>query len=197
MLYDATDEDVPLLLQAIPRYRADTADGYEAMYRRLTGQPRLAKGELGQIRPLPTNTSEVQTPAPVACAPGSEHKGRKRIGARTGVGALAVVALIGGTTLVRHFATRPHEGTPTVPTTAHVRGTVIDAAQRTIKGARVSLIGRSESVVTDESGSFDLPAGVPEGTDVQIRAEHNGHRVSTLLHPAGDTPAVIVLDPDQ
>jgi SEFIR domain len=189
LLGDATDADVPLLLQPVPRYRADSPDGYEAMYRRLTGQPRFRRSELGPVRSLPTETPGALIPGRVARNPGSA---RKNSAAWIAAAVLAAIALTGGTTLVRHYSQASSEG----PKTAHVRGTVIDSAQLAIQGTRVSLIGRSGSVVTDDSGSFDLPAGVADGTDVQIRAEHDGYRVSTLWHPAGDTPAVIVLAPE-
>ncbi len=189
LLGDAGEDDVPLLLQAVPHYRADTPDGYEAIYRRLTGQPRVRKGDLGRVRSLPTEAVDALIPPRGTSGSGDKPKSRSMW---VGAALLAVVALLGGTGLVRYFSGSSEGSAKAV----RVHGTVMDSQQHAIKDARVSLIGSSDVVVTDDSGSFDLPAAVEDGTDVQIRAEREGYRVSTLLHPAGDTPAVIVLDPE-
>jgi TIR domain len=51
---DASPEQIPTPIKGWTRYVVDTEDGYEDLYRRLTGQPRLPRPELGPIRKLPT-----------------------------------------------------------------------------------------------------------------------------------------------
>ena len=50
---DASPEQIPTPIKGGTRYVVDTEDGYEELYRRLTGQPRLLRPALGTIRPLP------------------------------------------------------------------------------------------------------------------------------------------------
>jgi SEFIR domain len=50
---DASPEQIPTPIKGWTRYVV-TEDGYEDLYRRLTGQPRLLRPPLGTIRPLPT-----------------------------------------------------------------------------------------------------------------------------------------------
>src|SRR5512144_3087603 len=51
---DTTPEQIPTPIKGWTWYVVDTEDGYEELYRRLTGQPRLLRPALGKIRPLPT-----------------------------------------------------------------------------------------------------------------------------------------------
>jgi hypothetical protein len=51
---DASSEQIPTPIKGWTRYVVDTEDGYEDLYRRLTGQPRLLRPALGKIRPMPT-----------------------------------------------------------------------------------------------------------------------------------------------
>jgi hypothetical protein len=51
---DASPEQIPRPIKSATRYVIDTEDGYEELYRRLTGQPRLLRPALGTIRPMPT-----------------------------------------------------------------------------------------------------------------------------------------------
>src|SRR5512132_847321 len=51
---DTSPEQIPTPIKGGTRYVVDTEDGYEDLYRRLTGQPRLLRPALGKIRPLPT-----------------------------------------------------------------------------------------------------------------------------------------------
>ena len=44
---------IPIVLQGATRYEPNTDEGYNALYRRLTGQPHAQKPELGKIRPMP------------------------------------------------------------------------------------------------------------------------------------------------
>jgi SEFIR domain len=51
---DASPEQIPTPIKGGTRYVVDTEDGYENLYRRLTGQPRLLRPAIGTIRALPT-----------------------------------------------------------------------------------------------------------------------------------------------
>ena len=51
---DASPEQIPTPIKGWTRYVVDTENGYEDLYRRLTGQPRLLRPKLGKIRPMPT-----------------------------------------------------------------------------------------------------------------------------------------------
>lgn len=44
---------IPVILRGANRYDLITKEGYEALYRRLTGQPRVVKPNLGEIQPMP------------------------------------------------------------------------------------------------------------------------------------------------
>jgi hypothetical protein len=77
---------------------------------------------------------------------------------------------------------------------AQMRGIVVDSQNRTIAGARVSVVGfEAEATVTDRSGGFVLPAHAAEGQQVQLHVEKQGYSAVTESHPAGHA-ATIVLD---
>lgn len=48
-----SSEHIPTPIKGWSRYVVDSDEGYERLYRRLTGQPRLPRPELGAIRTLP------------------------------------------------------------------------------------------------------------------------------------------------
>jgi hypothetical protein len=78
---NASPEHIPTPIKGWTRYVIDTEDGYEDLYRRLTGQPRLLRPALGTIRPLPTRqrkwpegTMEAASSSPApASAPAPDH----------------------------------------------------------------------------------------------------------------------------
>ena len=51
---DGSPEHILTPVRSWSRYVVDTEDGYDGLYRRLTGQPRLPRPPLGAIRPLPS-----------------------------------------------------------------------------------------------------------------------------------------------
>lgn len=53
-LSPADSGHIPHVLRGVQSYDASEEKGYEELYRRLTNQPRVAKPELGSLRPLPT-----------------------------------------------------------------------------------------------------------------------------------------------
>ncbi len=52
LLGSADVSEIPDPAQGATYYRADTEEGYDALYRRLTNQPRVQKPELGKLRSL-------------------------------------------------------------------------------------------------------------------------------------------------
>ncbi len=80
---------------------------------------------------------------------------------------------------------------------ASVRGVVVDATGNAVSGARVSVAGYGkEAVATEENGSFTLPAHAAEGQQVLLRAEKEGYEAASQWHPAGDSPAQLLLRPE-
>lgn len=78
---------------------------------------------------------------------------------------------------------------------ARVRGQVVDAKNRALAGARVFVVGNeTEAIITKEGGNFDLPAHAALNQQVLLHAEKKGLKATKLWHPAGDTPAVLMLE---
>jgi hypothetical protein len=74
LLTGACSDDIPIPLQSVPCYRPLDSAGYEELYRRLTGQPLVRMGELGNKRSLPV---QVVQPKPLATISGSGADGKK------------------------------------------------------------------------------------------------------------------------
>ena len=78
---------------------------------------------------------------------------------------------------------------------ATVRGQVVDSKQRAVADARVFVVGyEAEAVITKEGGNFELSAHAAMNQQVLLHAEKKGLKAAKLWHPAGDTPAVLVLE---
>lgn len=81
------------------------------------------------------------------------------------------------------------------PTSAKVRGQVVDRRNQGVTGARVFITGYdSEAIVTKEGGNFILPAHAAVDQQVLLHAEKAGYRAVSQWHPAGDYPATLVLE---
>lgn len=81
-------------------------------------------------------------------------------------------------------------------TSATIRGTVVDPRQTPLAGASVSVAGHPQTSTTGADGAFFLPAHAASGQQVQLRATKTGYEPVTAWHPAGDTPAELVLERD-
>ncbi len=78
---------------------------------------------------------------------------------------------------------------------AKVRGQVVDSKQHAIAAARVFVVGyEAEAVITKEGGNFELPSHAAMNQQVLLHAEKKGLKPAKLWHPAGDAPAVLVLE---
>jgi hypothetical protein len=72
----------------------------------------------------------------------------------------------------------------TADTSAVVRGIVMDEHRKAVSAATVSISGYPEVVMTDQTGTFVLPAHAAEGQVVQLRAQ-KGQLIGSLSVPAG------------
>ena len=77
---DASPEQIPTPIKGGTRYVVDTEDGYEDLYRRLTGQPRLLRPALGTIRAASDPTATVagahdSSGFVIACCQATLHSG--------------------------------------------------------------------------------------------------------------------------
>jgi len=66
---DGSPEHIPTPIKGWSRYVVDSDDGYEALYRRLTGQPLTPRPELGEIRALPARERRWAAASPTAPPP--------------------------------------------------------------------------------------------------------------------------------
>jgi hypothetical protein len=78
---------------------------------------------------------------------------------------------------------------------ARVRGQVVDMKNRGVAGVRVFVVGHeAEAMITKEGGNFDLPAHATTDQQVSIHAEKQGYKGVSQWHPAGDSPAILILE---
>jgi hypothetical protein len=79
-------------------------------------------------------------------------------------------------------------------TGATVRGIVQDASGRAIPGAKVSVVGYGDEIMTtDASGNFVLPAHASVGERVRLHVEADGYKPENQYHFAGSEPATLIL----
>lgn len=78
-----------------------------------------------------------------------------------------------------------------------VRGMVRDKRGNTLANVRISLPGYNDVIITSSNGVFVLPAHVSVGQQVQVHAQKAGYKSLDQWHPAGDEPAVLVLEKDR
>lgn len=78
---------------------------------------------------------------------------------------------------------------------ARVHGQVVDRSNRGVAGVRVFVVGHdAEAVITKEGGNFDLPAHAAVNQQVSIHAEKAGYKGVSQWQPAGDSPAILILE---
>ncbi|MFL6260537.1 MAG: carboxypeptidase-like regulatory domain-containing protein [Thermoanaerobaculia bacterium] len=81
------------------------------------------------------------------------------------------------------------------PTSAKVRGIVLNGAGKALEGVQVSVVGYEEgAVTTGPSGQFVLAAHAADGQQVQLHAEKDGYGAITQFQPAGTFPAMLILE---
>ena len=79
-------------------------------------------------------------------------------------------------------------------TSAEVKGVVVDEAKEPIAGATVSIVGTAGVATTDAQGHFSLAAHAAMNEEVRLRIAKSGYRPVEQYHPAGETPAYIILE---
>ena len=79
-------------------------------------------------------------------------------------------------------------------TSTTVRGIVQDDSGQVLSGARVNVAGYKEAITTSMTGNFVLSAHAAIGQSVLLHAEKAGYKPTDQYHPAGDQPAVIILN---
>src|SRR4051812_7488497 len=78
LLDGATSEDIPTPLQGVSHYRPDSDEGYQALYRRITAQPRVLKPPRGPLKLLPPEApAPLRTAPATAGAPAFERRARR------------------------------------------------------------------------------------------------------------------------
>ena len=159
-------EHVPIVLQGVTRYRADHDEGYEALYRHLTGQPEVPPSELGPLKKLP--------PRPRPTLPARKRKPTVLIGL------LLVVATLAALAAAQKFKTGLEEaGEPTreeIPGLRVLQGEILDEQTRKpLAGVRVHLPEHDQEMDTDENGQYRFELAVPPYTRVRLRATLEGY----------------------
>jgi hypothetical protein len=176
---DASPEQIPMPIKGGTRYVIDTEDGYEDLYRRLTGQPRLLRPALGTIRPLPTRSRQwsegTMAAASSSLAPASasppdhaasvrgraptrelwrflqQEKNRQLLGWLGG----GVIVLAGGLWVVVTFFSSPHPPPQAPDVNVQAPGGV--AAGRDIRGSTITV--HPSAPPADNSGNPDHRTG--------------------------------------
>jgi hypothetical protein len=176
---DASSEQIPTPIKAGTRYVIDTEDGYEELYRRLTGQPRLLRPPLGTIRALPTrrrqwpegtiaaaSSSPAPKPPPTPDRAAGVRRGtpvrtlwrflRQEKNQVFGWFGGGLVVLAGGVWAVVTFFSSPHPPPPAPETNIEAPGGV--AAGRDIRGSTIT-VHPSSPPAAESPGNADPRTG--------------------------------------
>lgn len=202
---------IPVILRGSTFYVVSTEEGYEALYRRLTNQPRTQKPGLGKRRPLPqrthhtpddgslpppaaaahafvfggTGTGTADVPRPEPTEPAQEE-GRRTPSPRPAFGTgrlLVLLALVVGAAVAAYSLWR-YASMPPRGATVQYRGRVVAKdGGRAISGATVSV----ESADGPPASARTDSTGVfslrlsPPGDEVRVRVEAEGFNVLNLI----------------
>lgn len=169
LLAGATPADIPLLLQGGAYYRPDDEGGYEALYRRLTAQPRVVAGPLGPLRELPPHeppptgdpgaqTSPARRTTPPSPAPPSRRSITRTAAVLAGVTTAVVIALAVA------LYTR-------APTDYRIRIVVLDPQGQAVNDARITSASGGELQRTDAGWQLLLPGSArPSDGEITLQA---------------------------
>lgn len=184
VLFDLADEPhIPLVLRSTTRFLVSDEEGYEQLYRYLTGQPAVPRPEIGTLRPLPPRPRATEfTPA------SWEHHSRRKLAlwAVTGL-ALALSVAWALSSAWKSSPSQKQPETPVAPQHAVLRGEILDAETgEPLARVDVELPEYHLERPTDKIGqySFDIPGPAPAG--IKLRAMKKGYRSLNLDPPPGD-----------
>lgn len=187
---DAQEADIIRPLRPYTRYRVDTPEGFEALYRRLTHQPEIIKPQLGDIKELPPRNGigddfeERLTPAlpPTGPLPAGDNINEPRstwprplLLAATIV--LTVVGLAGGGRYLRDSWNEPVDTPePVVNRLQILEGEIREAGTRLpLAGVKVVLPKYDKVATTNALGRYRFDLDVPQYTRVALRATLAGY----------------------
>lgn len=194
VVFDEEDAaHIPLMLRGATFYVLGAGDGYEALYRHLTNQPRTQKPGLGKLRPLPQRTHQATgdgsnwffadpaaTAAPREVESAEEEDGRASSrrpafgGGRLLILSAVILAAAATAFGVWRYASGPSRRGP-----VQFHGKVVAKnGGRAISGATVSIEsdGLPATGRTDSDGVFSLRLS-PSADEVRIRIEADGFNV--------------------
>lgn len=196
---------IPVILRGTTFYVVSTEEGYEALYRHVTNQPRTLKPGLGRLRPLPqrapqapadgyvwTATDSLPAPADAGSESGEtrHERPRGRGGLLYALLALAACVVLAVGYWLLWYAPA-HRGP------VEYSGRILDSpGGKGVRGAEVSIESRGEPHVTHtvSDGTFSFKLGAEAGlTRIRVRAE-GFDPVEARLQP-GDFTELILRKP--
>jgi len=80
------------------------------------------------------------------------------------------------------------------PNVVVVQGIIVDEKNNPVGRVRVSVIGQSQTVITQLNGTFVLRTRAAVGQQILIYAEKTGYKAVKQYHPAGAGPITIILE---
>ena len=157
LLKDGSPEDVPTVLQGVATFRPLVDTEYELLYRRITGQPLILRGELGQVRVLPSRRVEVP-PLPSALSTTAPSSSRRWVVITAGL----VVLMSALVFLWMHR----------LPDLYTVHVTVTDPQGNTVTDAKVTSSLGGEQTKSEQGWQIRIPgASRPEDGQLQLVGE--------------------------
>ena len=199
LLGDAERDDIPKILRGSTYYRADTKEGYENLYRRLTGQPRFVPPSLGDQKSYPPSTpGESREEEPTedssssssgADGTASESSLQKRLVLPSiilGI-VVAVFAILNGALDLREkwpnsrksgeVADEGAVADPAVGTSEELLSVVIrdQDTREPLEGVEIQVPQYDASTHTNKMGVFEFQLGVPSETMVRVTGFKAGY----------------------
>jgi SEFIR domain len=170
VVFSPEDEaHIPTVLRGMTRYNLVSENGYEQLYRYLTGQPAAPRPDLGPVLSLPPKPRESRfLPLPVPAA-------RRRAWPR-----IASSVFLGGALALGGYLTL-------TPAEKQVlQGEILDAeTRRPLPGVLVRLPDLDLEDTTDGNGKYRFEVAVRAGTQVRLRATKDGYESINVDPPAG------------
>lgn len=170
-------EHIPIVLRGVTRYRADLEEGYEDLYRLLTGQPAVPPPEQGPLRGLP--------PRPRPSLTFRTAKGRKLT---VLIGLLLLLATLVTFAVARQIGNKPDETkeTPEEMGPQGLRGEILDEqTKKPLPGVLVELPEFELEQVTNGRGRYQFEVKAPAGKLVKLRATKEGYEPRNLDYSVG------------